>query len=595
MELNKDEGSGNHLALEKSPYLRQHATNPVDWRPWSAETLELARREDRPLFISIGYSTCHWCHVMERESFEDEGTARVLNDNFICVKVDREERPDVDALYMRAVQALTGRGGWPLNVFATPDGEPFYGGTYFPPSESGGLPAFRDLVRVLGESYRTKRGHVTEVTREIKAAVERLSKPMATVELGGWLGENAVEVSQRYFDPVGKGFGAGPKFPMAMFLGFLLKHHRRTGDEASLDIATSSLDAMARGGIRDHLGGGFHRYAVDSMWNVPHFEKMLYDNAQLLGLYSEAYAMTESPLYQGSAMGIAGYLTGRMRSPEGGFFAAEDADSEGGEGAFYLWSPEEVRSVLGESDGRCFCEYYNVTEPGNCEGKSTLRISPGAELELPCDIKRLSGVLSEAREMRPPPMVDKKVIVSWNGLAASALARASDVFEDPDLLGAAERCADFACSMRDESGRLLRYSLDGHSDIGAGLEDYALLGTALVDIYTANRDGARLRAAEALAGEMLERFADTGSVLLLDSAPDRGGLFANARDLADTDLPSGNSAAAGFLLALSRVTGSKEFRRCGTELLSAIEGMADEPLSHGYALSMLEDLLVDWC
>jgi len=359
--------SANLLGRETSPYLLQHKDNPVHWRPWGREALEEAARDDKPILLSVGYSACHWCHVMAHESFEDEATAAVMNDLFVNIKVDREERPDLDQIYMSAVQAMTGSGGWPMSVFLTPDGHPFYGGTYFPPGEGYGLPPFVKVVEALAETYRRNRDKVTEVTAEIIEAVSRMGETSA-VELDPAIPDSAVHTASRFFDPEGKGFGPGPKFPMSMFLGFLLKHHGRTGDAGALDMVSETLTAMALGGIHDHLGGGFHRYSVDARWEVPHFEKMLYDNAQLLGLYSDAFGVTGDPLYRDAATGTARYLMRDMRAPEGGFYAAEDADSEGREGTFYLWSPGEVREALGGADGERFCDLFNVTEAGNCEG-----------------------------------------------------------------------------------------------------------------------------------------------------------------------------------------------------------------------------------
>jgi len=590
-------GPANHLKGEKSPYLIQHMYNPVDWYPWGEEAREKARRENKPMLVSIGYSTCHWCHVMESESFEDPATARVMNERFVSVKVDREERPEVDSLYMKAVQALTGRGGWPLNVFTTPEGVPFYGGTYFPPKDMHGLPAFTSVLLAVSEAYDKNRDHVERVTSEVTSAIERLNAA-GRVDPGPGVAEKAVDAARMYFDPVNGGFGLSTKFPHAMFLRFLLKHHGRTGSGDALHIVEASLRSMALGGIYDHVGGGFHRYSVDERWDVPHFEKMLYDNALLLGLYSEAFRATGTPLYGEVAAETASYLLREMRDPGGGgFFAAQDADSEGREGAYYLWTPDQVRDAVGGEEAARVIEYFSMTEAGNYEGGNTLRVSRAAR-EAPGGtdpaIKGLKARLLDARSKRVPPATDRKVITAWNGLAATALVSASAALDRPDLLEEAARCVDFVLAeSRDESGRLLRYWLDGRSGACANLEDYALVGSALMALYEAG-DRGRLDQAAALAEDLARLFAVEGEPLFSDTGIDGESLFMRDRDLHDNDLPSGNSAAAGLLLRLGRARGEGKdgrFTALALGVLSSVEGIVEDPLAYGHMLCVLEDYL----
>lgn len=584
----------NRLISEKSPYLRQHAENPVDWYPWSDEALKKAKSEDKPLLISIGYSSCHWCHVMERESFEDPETARIMNENFVTIKVDREERPDLDSLYMKAVQAITGQGGWPLNVFTTPEGVPFYGGTYFPPGEGFGMPSFKKVLLAVSESYKNNRARISSATDEIKRALSPrpASEPVALEpEISG----NALEAAKMFFDPVYGGFGTVTKFPHAMFLKFLLKYHKRTGNPEALSIVKKTLSSMAAGGIYDHLGGGFHRYSVDEMWEIPHFEKMLYDNALLIELYSLAYGVSGVEFYKDIATETIDYLMRDMLDASGGFYCAEDADVEGKEGEYYLWGVEEIKEVLNDEDAKRFMRYFCVTDEGNLEGKNTLRISPmmkDPDERVPDDMKEMEKALFKARLKRKRPDTDRKIITAWNGLIITALTEAGRAFNRADYLDTAKRCALFLLeSSEDEKGRLYRYCLDGKADVHGTLEDYALLGTGLLSIYGATGKESWLREAADLAGPMTALFYDKKENLFYDTGADLGKFFVRERDLFDNDVPSGNSAAADLLLKLSRLTEVKRYAELSEEILKSIEGIKDDPLTYGNFLCVLEDLL----
>jgi len=582
----------NRLAGEKSPYLRQHSENPVDWYSWSEEALARAVKEDKPMLVSIGYSSCHWCHVMERESFEDAETARVMNENFINIKVDREEHPQLDSLYMKAVQAMTGHAGWPLNVFTTPDGTPFYGGTYFPPEDGLGLPSFKKVLLSISRAYRDNKDRIGSLTEDLVRDLKH-TPPSAPVELKPKISDNAFEAGKLFFDPLYGGFGMGAKFPHAMYMKFLIRYYMRMGSAEAFSVIKKTLSEMASGGIYDHLGGGFHRYTVDEKWEVPHFEKMLYDNALLSEVFTLAFEITGLDLYRDTAVETLEYLLRDMRSPEGGFYSAEDADVEGVEGEYYVWTCDEVKESLGEEEARRFIEYFSMTGEGNFEGKNTLRIDPaqkGPEEAVSEDIKALKRKLLEVRRKRRAPSKDRKVITAWNALAITALALASRAFKREDFLDEATRCADFILKeVRDKDRRLVRYHLDGAAEAKAALEDHALLGSALVSIYEVSGEGRWLEEAVKLAKVMKGLFWEDG--LFFDTGRDQEKLFVRERDLYDNDIPSGNSAAAGFLLQLFVHTSEEKYRGLSERTLASIEGMKDEPLSYGNALCVLEGFL----
>ncbi len=562
----------NRLALETSPYLRQHAHNPVDWYPWGDEAFERARREDRPVFLSIGYSSCHWCHVMEKESFESEEIARFLNAHFVSVKVDREERPDVDDVYMTAVQLTSGRGGWPLSAFLLPDRKPFFAGTYFPPDDRHGRPGFLTLLKRLEAAWSERRADLESGAAEIAAAVAAASGLAARGAPGpptpGALGLLGSALS-RLFDPVNGGFGDAPKFPPHLALAWLLRRGA-AGDGTALAMAEGTLDAMALGGIRDHLGGGFHRYSTDANWLLPHFEKMLTDNAQLLGVYARAWALTGNDLFAQVARETGDYLLREMRGEEGGFFAATDADSEGEEGKYFVWDPSEIREVLGKEEGEDFCEWYGVRPEGNFRDEATGRftgrsilflskkIPPSSELRLaPLRLRLL-----DARAKRIPPSLDDKRIAGWIALAVSGLAIAGRILNEGRFLDAARAGARFLLEdCRDGAGILQRAWKDGVAKIPAFLEDEAFFVHALLDLAEADDEGGPgvwRDEAVAAAASMRARFKRKDGPGFTFSGEENEELLVNARDLFDKATPSSSGAAAWALARLALKTGDPD-------------------------------------
>ncbi len=545
----------NRLIYETSPYLRQHAHNPVDWYPWGEEALRRAREEDKPILLSIGYSACHWCHVMERESFENEQIAALMNQHFVNIKVDREERPDLDALYMGAVQAMTQHGGWPLTVFLTPDGVPFYGGTYFPPEPRHGMPGFPQVLLAVADAYRNRRGDVVAQAARVRKFLEQANRSLPGRQdlLQETLLSQATTAALRQLDPRYGGFGGAPKFPQPMTLEFLLRAWKRWSDPQPLHAVELTLEQMARGGIYDQLGGGFHRYSVDARWLVPHFEKMLYDNALLARLYLHAYQATGKVLYRRVAEETLDYVVREMTGPHGGFYSSQDADSEGVEGKFYLWTPEEVAAVLGERDARAFNALYDVTPQGNFEHRSILHLERpldevAAELgmapaELEAVVAWARPKLYAAREQRVRPGRDEKVITAWNGLMLRAFAEAARVLERPDYRGLAVRNAKFVLGTLWQNGRLLRTFKDGQARIPAYLEDYALYSGGLLTLYEATFDPRWFRAARELADQMLALFWEPGDEAFYDTGHDQEQLVARPREVTDNAMPSGNSAA----------------------------------------------------
>jgi uncharacterized protein YyaL (SSP411 family) len=564
------QGKPNRLIHEKSPYLLEHSLNPVDWFPWGDEAFAKARAEDKPIFLSIGYSSCHWCGVMARESFEDQSIATILNEKFVPIKVDREERPDLDEIYMKAVTALTGQGGWPLSVFLTPDLKPFYGGTYFPPVQRHGLPAFPDVLNFISESWRGKRDQVVqsaeEITKAIREGYERKEGAISDILLG-----NAYAVVLSMHDAQYGGFGRPPKFPLPSYLEFLLRFRARTGRASALNPVIKTLDAMAQGGIHDHLAGGFHRYSTDRYWLVPHFEKMLYDNALLARTYSDAFRSTRLVRYGEAARDILGWLMAEMTSPDGGFYSAQSADTPEGEGFYYTWTPAEVSSLLGEKDAAVFCEYYGVSADGNFEGRSILSVTTTIEklaskLGLPGEqveeaLRRGRTSLLSARTKRTRPSIDDKVLASWNGLAISGFACAYQALQDDRYLAAAKRAGDFILAKlvkKGSSPMLSRRYRDGDVSIPGNLEDYSFLIAGFLDLYEASFDDGWMSAAISLADEMVGLFwdSDRGGFFLV---PPRGELVA-IKEGYDGPTPSGNSVAALDLLRLSEFTGNQDYR-----------------------------------
>ena len=546
-------GVSNALAQETSPYLRQHAHNPVDWLPWGEEALRRARELDRPLLVSIGYSACHWCHVMERESFEDAATARAMNDNFVCVKVDREERPDVDALYMEAVQAMTGQGGWPLNVFVTPEQVPFYGGTYFPPEPRHGMPSWRQVLAAVAEAWDGQR-------EDIRAQGERMAARLrATAELApsteplqAAILDEAVAGLRSQFDSVNGGWGRAPKFPQAPVIELLL----RRGETA---MTLYTLRSMASGGIYDQIGGGFARYSVDAKWTVPHFEKMLYDNALLARAYLHEWQVNGDELLRRTCEETLEWALREMRAPDGGFYSALDADSEGVEGKFYVWGLDELREATGP-DADAAVAWLGATAEGNWEGTNVLESrgpEPDAETR-----SRIRAALLAARERRVRPGLDDKRLASWNALMISALAEAGAVFGRDDLIAAARETAAFVLDrMRDGDGRLLRTFNAGEARIGAFLEDHAFMLEALLTLHEATFEDRWFAEARALGDAILARFADAEHGGFFSTPNDRTALLTRRKDLEDSPIPSGSSSATFGLLRLAALTGEHEYER----------------------------------
>ena len=590
----------NRLANETSPYLLQHKDNPVDWYPWGEEALERARNEDRPILLSVGYSACHWCHVMERESFEDEATAQIMNEHFVNIKVDREERPDIDSIYMSAVQALTRGGGWPMTVFLTPDGAPFYGGTYFPPAPRGGLPSFQQVLLSLADAYENNRDEVmksAEGVREYLKAATGAAVPRSV--LGTGLLDNAAASLSGELDRRFGGFGGAPKFPQAMNLEVLLRHHHRTGDRDALSGVEVTLRAMANGGIYDQLGGGFARYSVDRYWLVPHFEKMLYDNALLGRLYLEAYQATGDSFYRRIAEETLDYVVRDMTSPEGGFYSAEDADSEGEEGKFYVWTPEEIRSVLDPEDAGLAERFWDVTERGNFEGRNILHVPRppevvAAEFGLSPEVlwERVEGIRSRlfaAREERVRPGRDEKVLASWNGLMLRSFAFAASVLDREDYREVAERNAAFLLEKLRVDGRLKRSYKDSRARFNGYLEDYAMVADGLVTLYEATFEPRWLAAAQDLVDAVMELFWDEERRSFYDTPADHEELVARPRDVYDSAMPSGNSVATEVLFRLALLLDREDYRARAEAVLEELSGgMEKLPGGFGRLLAALD-------
>jgi uncharacterized protein YyaL (SSP411 family) len=594
----------NRLAQETSPYLQQHAHNPVDWYPWGPEALEAARSLDRPIFLSIGYSACHWCHVMEHESFENPGIAAVMNANYVNIKVDREERPDLDQIYMSAITALTGRGGWPMSVFLTPKLEPFYGGTYWPPEAGMGLPGFLDVLERVHEAWEERRAEVERGAAELTEAVSRISQSHAAPEsLDVSLLEVAEETRLRIADRVHGGFGSSPKFPHPMDLRLLLRTWKRFGRADARDVAVLTLDKMAAGGIYDHLGGGFHRYSTDARWLVPHFEKMLYDNALLGSAYLDAFQATREPRFATVVRETMDYVLREMTHPDGGFYSTQDADSEGEEGKFFVWTKQEIESVLEPEESRVLCYCYDVTSDGNWEGHNILnRVKTTAQAARVLglsegDLDRLlvSGrqKLFEHREGRVHPGRDEKILAGWNGLMIAAMARAGRVLDEPRFTAAAARSADFLLDhLRTQEGQLLHVFKDGNARLAAYLDDYACVVDALTEVYQATFDARYVEAAAELAADLIARFTDQGAGGFFYTAHDHETLIARSKDLHDNATPSGNGMAAYSLLRLARLCGRDDFDAAARGTLEMLSGeMARVTMGTGQALLALDGLL----
>ncbi|MBD0371503.1 MAG: thioredoxin domain-containing protein [Pyrinomonadaceae bacterium] len=562
----------NRLINETSPYLLQHAHNPVDWYPWGEEALAKARAEDKPILLSIGYSACHWCHVMERESFENEEIAQLMNDNFINIKVDREERPDLDQIYMNAVQLMTRHGGWPMTVFLTPEGVPFYGGTYFPPEDRYNMPGFPKILTAIADAYKTRPDEVTETTVSMLGELRRMdvareSREAISVELL----EQAERQLARSYDKRYGGFGSAPKFPAPMNLEFLLRAFYRTNDKEAFEMVEHTARRMAEGGMYDQLGGGFHRYSTDAQWLVPHFEKMLYDNALLSRLYLHLYQQTHEDFYRRIAEETLDYVLREMTDAGGGFYSTQDADSEGHEGKFFVWTPDEVKEILGKEDGALFCSYYDITPGGNFEGKSIPNINDSVEEVAASEnitaehlrevLARGRKILFEAREQRIKPGRDEKILTAWNGLMLASFAEAGAILERDDYTEAARRNARFVLEKLRRDGLLLRTYKDGQAKLNGYLEDYSFLADGLLMLYEATGELEWLEEAQGVVERMIEEFwdAEQGGFFYTGSSHEE--LIVRSKDYFDNATPSGNSVAADVLLRLGVLTAREDYPR----------------------------------
>ncbi len=593
----------NHLIHETSPYLLQHAHNPVDWYPWGEEAFEKARRENKPVLLSIGYSACHWCHVMAHESFEDEQIAELMNEYFVNIKVDREERPDLDQIYMNAVQMMTHHGGWPMTVFLTPEAVPFYGGTYYPPQDRYNMPGFPRVLISVAEAYRDRQDDIRETGASLVNELQRLSAPSGS--------DNPIEVELldraytsivRSYDPVHGGFGGAPKFPPAMTLEFLLRTYVRTGNREVLEIVGNTCQKMANGGIYDQLGGGFHRYSTDARWLVPHFEKMLYDNALLSRLYLHYFQLSQNQSARNTVEGILDYVLREMTDPAGGFYSTQDADSEGHEGKFFVWDIKEIQTALGETAAARFCDYYNVTESGNFEGKNIPNVTRSLEdvavahnitvSELAASLNESKRILFELRESRIKPDRDEKILTAWNGLMLASFAEAGVILNRPDYTDAARRNAEFVLANLRRHGVPLRTWKGGIAKFNGYLEDYAFLIEGLVTLFETTGEYRWLEEARALTDRMIEEFWDNDNKGFFFTGKSHENLIVRSKDYFDNATPSGNSVAAMVLLRLAILTGDENYREIATATLREVsDSIRRYPSAFGYALSAADFLL----
>ena len=589
----------NRLIHESSPYLLQHAHNPVDWYSWSNEAFQRAQKEDKPIFLSIGYSTCHWCHVMEHESFEDEQIAKIMNEHFVSIKVDREQRTDIDEIYMNAVVMMTGSGGWPLSVFLTPEGKPFYGGTYFPPRDTYGRHGFEWILLSVAEAWKYRRQELVGSAAKMTELLQSQANPTDKSNLSVEILDEAFVSFRNSFDPINGGFGTAPKFPQPINLSLLLSYWHRTADNQALKMVEKTLDAMAAGGIYDHIGGGFHRYSTDARWLVPHFEKMLYDQALLSKVYLQAYQITKKGRYAQIAKEVIDYILRDMTDPAGGFYSAEDADSEGREGIFYLWDPKQTALVLTKEQARFFNAYYGITNEGNFEeGKTILNIATSInqlQREFQKDQAAIENILTAARtrifqerSKRIRPHRDEKIITAWNGLMISAMAYGGAVLEEEKYVKAAERSAEFILRNLYKKGRLMRYSRNSEVVQRAFLDDYAFMTMALMDLYEATFDVKYLVEAKSLSNRMIELFADTTSGGFFLAGSDSEKLIVRTKPGSDGAIPSGNSVAALVLLKLGKLTMDQHLTEQGEKVLEMFSQQLEQ--SPAYSSAMLTAL-----
>ena len=585
----------NRLANETSPYLLQHADNPVDWYAWGPEALERAKGEDKPILLSIGYAACHWCHVMAHESFEDEETAQLMNENFVNIKVDREERPDLDGIYMQAVQAMTGHGGWPMTMFLLPDGSPFYGGTYFPPDDRHGLPSFRRVLQSVADAYAKRRDGVTQGADQLKQIYE---SNLAGARSSGTLSPETLEIAYRGisqgYDSQNGGFGTAPKFPATMVLDFLLRYWKRASTTHALEIVETSFRKMARGGIYDQIGGGFARYAVDAIWLTPHFEKMLYDNALLTRLGAHLWQATKDDEVKRVTTETVEWVSREMTSPEGGFYSSLDADSEGHEGKFYVWTEDEIDSLLG-ADARAFKTYYGVTPGGNFEGKSILFVAGDRaavasrsrvdQEQLEAILARGKKLLYESRAKRVWPGRDEKILASWNGLMLRGIATAARVFARVDFRDLVVRNAEFLSREMVSEGRVMRSHKEGVTRITGFLEDHAAVALGFLAVYELTFDERWVDRAQEIADAMIEWFWDEETGAFFDTAKDAERLITRPRDVTDNAMPSGTSLAVELLLHMAELQQNSEYsRRAAFTLEALVEPMTRFPTAFGHLL-----------
>jgi uncharacterized protein YyaL (SSP411 family) len=590
----------NRLIHETSPYLLQHAHNPVDWYPWGEEALNRAKKEDKPILLSIGYSSCHWCHVMEKESFENEAIAKIMNDRFITIKVDREERPDLDELYMNAVQVMIGSGGWPMTVFLTPDLVPFHAGTYFPPEDRGGMPGFQKILVVVSDYYRGNRGEVRKIETQVKQALQQIAEMASSGEtMDEKVLPKAFEVFGSNFDPTNGGFGKAPKFPSSMALSFLLRYGKSTRSKEALEMVEVTLEKMAKGGIYDHLGGGFHRYSVDDRWLIPHFEKMLYDNALLSRTYFEAYQATQHARYLRVAEEILHYVLREMKSPEGGFYSTQDADSEGEEGKFYVWRRDQIKEILGKEKGTPFSAYYGVTPQGNFEGgTSVLYIASSLEkvsklygIPIP-DLEKLleegrKRLLVE-REKRVRPGRDEKVLTSWNGIMLSSFVDGFKITGNETFLKGATESARFILHEMRKEGHLMRAFHHGKSQFKAYSEDYAFFIQALIDLYEVTFEIEWLKEADDLNSRMIRQFWDESKGGFFFTGKENESLIARSKSPYDNAIPSSNSVAVFNLVRLGYLTGEDSLKKKAEQILSLFyKFLSEHPAGFSHMLSGL--------
>ena len=595
----KEQKHTNHLINETSPYLLQHAHNPVEWFSWSEAAFEKAHNEDKPILLSIGYSACHWCHVMEGESFENEKIARIMNENFVNIKVDLEERPDIDQIYMTFVQITSGHGGYPLNVFLTPDKKPFFGGTYFPPEPRHNMPSFPQILQSIKEAWNEKREDIVHSADEVLDEIQRVNQ----IETAGEnLSESLLDLAfQKFvasFDKTNGGFGGAPKFPPQMSLEFLIRYFKRTNNQTALEIVRKTLDKMAHGGIYDQLGGGFHRYTVDAIWLVPHFEKMLYDNAQLARIYAHFYQITKNDFYKRIATETLDYIKREMLDPKGGFYSAQDADSEGIEGKFFVWKPKEIEEILGAEDAKIFNFYFDISDAGNFEGENILNIKNTVEetaQAFEMSEKKVSEILEngrrtvfQKRESRIKPFRDEKVLTAWNGLMLAAFAEASAIFQKDEYLEIAKNNADFILENLRENKYLLRTWKDGKGKLNSYIEDYANFADGLIELFQVSGEAKYLKEAKNIADKMIAEFWDEEQGGFFFTGENHEKLLVRSKDFYDNATPSGNSVAADVLLKLSHLLGDEKYARIAADVLRLVSAQIKRyPQAFGRALSVL--------